>query len=96
MDQLAAKLQPLAADGLKLEMLSNRGMKVWPGGMAETFTVDETRCRFQLPEDKPGSISHDALQNLLGRIQKAGVEWVKVENLYNFDGKPGFSRGQGQ
>jgi hypothetical protein len=24
------------------------------------------------------------------------VEWVKVENLYNFDGKPGFSRGQGQ
>jgi hypothetical protein len=24
------------------------------------------------------------------------IEWVKLENLYNFDGKPGFARGQGQ
>jgi len=96
MDQLATKLQPLAADGMKLEMLSNRGMKVWPGGMAETFTVDETRCRFQLPEDKPGSIGHEVLEKLLNRVRQAGIEWVKVENLYNFDGKPGFSRGQGQ
>ncbi len=64
--------------------------------MAERFTVDETRCRFQLPEDKPGSISHEVLEKLLNRIRQTGIEWVKVENLYNFDGKPGFSRGQGQ
>ncbi|MFM8572945.1 MAG: hypothetical protein ACKOAU_15225 [Pirellula sp.] len=33
---------------------------------------------------------------LLARIHKAGLEFVKHEGLYNFDGKPGFSRGQGQ
>jgi isocitrate dehydrogenase len=95
-DALAAKLQPLAADGLKLEMLSNRGMKVWPGGMEETFLVDVYRCRFQLPDGTPGSVPHSAIVALLDRVTKAGLEFVKLEGLYNFDGKPGFSRGQGQ
>jgi isocitrate dehydrogenase len=95
-DALAAKLQPLVADGLKLEMLSNRGMKVWPDGMAETFTVDVYRCRFQLPDGTPGSIPHSVIVSLLDRLTKAGIEFVKLEGLYNFDGKPGFSRGQGQ
>jgi cation/acetate symporter len=95
-DDLAAKLQPLTADGLKLEMLSNRGMKVWPGGMAETATVDVYRCRFQLPDGTPGSIPHSVIVSLLDRVTKAGIEFVKLEGLYNFDGKPGFSRGQGQ
>ncbi len=77
-------------------MMSNRGMKVWPDGMEETSTIDETRCRFQLPEGRPGVMPHREVAALLDRIEAAGVEWVKVENLYNFDGKPGFSRGQGQ
>jgi isocitrate dehydrogenase len=94
--ELAEKLEPLAADGLKLVMLSNRGMKVWPGGMEETFTVDVYRCRFQLPEDQPGCVSHRSVTALLDRITDAGFEFVKLEGLYNFDGKPGFSRGQGQ
>lgn len=96
MEALAAKLSPLAADGTRLEMMSNRGMKVWPDGMEETVTVDETRCRFQLPEGQPGALPHQAISALLNRIEAAGIEWVKVEGLYNFDGKPGFSRGQGQ
>ena len=77
-------------------MLSNRGMKVWPGGMEETFLVDVYRCRFQLPEGQPGALPHLAIPALLERVTKAGLEFVKLEGLYNFDGKPGFSRGQGQ
>ena len=95
-DALAARLQPLEADGLKLEMLSNRGMKVWPDGMEETFLVDVYRCRFQIPENQPGAIPHSAIVALLERVTQAGLEFVKLEGLYNFDGKPGFSRGQGQ
>ena len=92
MEELAKKLEPLAGDGLKLESLSNRGMKVWPGGHKETFTVDSTACRFLTPEGK-GSISHKAVSTLLEKMTQAGVEFVKMEGLYNFDGKPGFSKG---
>lgn len=96
MEALAARPKPLSADGTRLEMLSNRGMKLWPDGTDETVTVDETRCRFQLPEVQPGALPHQAMSALLNRIEAAGIEWVKVEGLYNFDGKPGFSRGEGQ
>jgi len=93
---LAAKVQPLEADGLKLEMLSNRGMAVWPKEIAETFCVDVFRCRFKLPDGASGAVPHDRIIALLDRIHRAGLEFVKMELLYNFDGQPGFSRGQGQ
>jgi isocitrate dehydrogenase len=31
---------------------------------------------------------------LLGRIAAEGFEFIKTENLYNFDGKPGYSGAQ--
>ncbi|MCY2976090.1 MAG: NADP-dependent isocitrate dehydrogenase [Planctomycetota bacterium] len=95
-NSLAAILEPLGGDGMKLEMLSNRGMKVWPGGMDETFTVDVTRCRFKLPDEATGAVSAKAITALMDRITDAGVEFVKTEGLYNFDGKPGFTKSQGQ
>jgi isocitrate dehydrogenase len=95
-NELAAKLLPLAGDGMNFEMISNRGMKVWPGGMPETFTVDVSRCRFVIPEGTAGTVSHKSIIALLDRVTNAGLEFVKFEGLYNFDGKPGFSRGQGQ
>ncbi len=95
-DALAAKLLPLEGDGLTLQSLSNRGAKVWPGGMDSTFTVDVTRCRFALPENVPGAVSHKVVTALLDRITDAGLEFVKLEGLYLFDGKPGFPRGEGQ
>jgi isocitrate dehydrogenase len=95
-NELGAKLEPLAADGMKLEMLSNRGMAVWPKGMEETFCVDVYRCRFKLPDGSTGTVPHSAIPQLLNRVLGAGLEFVKMELLYNFDGQPGFSRGQGQ
>ena len=95
-DALAAKLQPLEDDGLNLDMLSNRGMAVWPKGHAETFCVDVYRCRFNLPADAHKPLAHKAVISLLERITNAGLEFVKMELLYNFDGIPGYSLGQGQ
>jgi len=95
-NSLAAILETLGGDGMKLEMLSNRGMKVWPGGMEETFTVDVTRCRFKLPDDSTETVSAKAITALMDRITDADVEFVKTEGLYNFDGKPGFTKSQGQ
>jgi isocitrate dehydrogenase len=45
-----------------------------------------------LPEGK-GSVSHSAVVKLLERITQAGVQFVKTEGLYDFDGKPSFAKG---
>jgi isocitrate dehydrogenase len=93
-DALAAKLGPLAPSGLKLTMLTSRGIKVWPNGAPETFRVDECRCRF-LSEDG-GPVSQTQIVDLLGRIAGAGLEFVQTETLATFDGQRGFSMGQGE
>src|SRR5579859_7750180 len=45
-NDLAVVMQKAEGDGLKLQMIDNRGVKVWPGGMSETFCIDSFRCRF--------------------------------------------------
>jgi isocitrate dehydrogenase len=91
---LGALLEPLGGD-LKLVMISNRGQKVYPGGLPETFCVDHWRCRFMSKTDG-GAVSHAQIIALLGRFADAGMDFIKTENLCTFDGEPGFSLGQGQ
>ena len=45
-DELAAAVGKAAGDGLALHMIDNRGVKVWPDGIAGTFCTDSYRCRF--------------------------------------------------
>ena len=91
-DGLAARLQALEGDGLRLAMITNRGVKVWPGGLPETFCTDHWRCRFKAD----GPIGHAAIVGLLGRLAGAGIEFIKTEHLCTFDGEEAFSKGQGE
>ena len=76
-------------------MISNRGVKVWPGGHSETFCSDHWRCRF-MARNKGDVISHQAIVDLLSRVDKAGFDFIKTENLCNFDGERGYSLDQGE
>jgi isocitrate dehydrogenase len=94
---LAAKLQPSDAGDLKLRMISSRGMSVWPDGFAQTLLCDHWRARYHVsnPAEAP-ALPHADVVALLDRINKSGVEFIKTEGLYYFDGKPAFQMGQGQ
>jgi isocitrate dehydrogenase len=93
-NDLGDGLSKLNGDGLKLEMMSNRGVKVWPGGHAETFCSDHWRCRF-IPDSAGGAVAHAQIISLLKRVGDAGYDFIKTENLYNFDGERGYSLDQG-
>jgi len=92
---LGNSISVLSGDGIKLTMMSNRGVKVWPGGHAETFCSDHWRCRFR-PETEGGTVSHPQIVSLLRRVTDAGFDFIKTENLYNFDGERGYSLDQGE
>ncbi len=93
-DELAKALEENAGP-LELVMITNRGQKVYPGGIPETFCVDHWRCRFQAGE-ADGPFSYEDVLALLGRLVGAGLPFIKTEGLFTFDGQPGFSLGQGQ
>jgi isocitrate dehydrogenase len=84
-----------ARDPLELIMITNRGVKVWPNGHMQTGCVDHWRLRF-LGKPQPSKQAWRDVNKVLGLVSQEGFEVVKTENLYTFDGKPGFSAAQGQ
>ena len=93
-DDLGAALSKIGGDDLKLELISNRGVKVWPGGSPETFCSDHWRCRY-LSSAGTAKVTHDQIVGLLSRVASAGFDFVKTENLCDFDGERGYSLDQG-
>ncbi len=93
-DELAEKIQKLNTPEATLSMITNRGIKVWPEGFEETFCTDHWRCRFKPTEGQ--KITKVTIVQLLNDALEQNIDTIKTENLYNFDGKSGFSLGQGQ
>ncbi len=93
-DQLGTALQATVPASLALLIITNRGVKVWPDGFPETFCTHHWRCRYLAVDG--GAVDHAAIIELLQRLAAAGFDAIKTENLYTFDGVPGFSLAQGQ
>ncbi|PIB27123.1 isocitrate dehydrogenase [Maribacter sp. 4U21] len=103
-EEIGQALSKINAFKLKLKMITNRGVKVFPGGMKETYCTDHWRCRFvaksaeintgEAPVYTP--INFEQIVALLSKLHTKGFDVIKTENLYEFDGKRGFSLGQGE
>lgn len=78
---------------LKLTMIGNRGVKVWPGRMDETLCVDSWRCRF-MSSAKGSPVSHQQIAQLIQQLADAGVDFTHTEHLCTFDGQPGYTVAQ--
>jgi isocitrate dehydrogenase len=91
---LGRALEEAAPEDWRLAMITNRGVKVYPDGLPETYRTDHWRCRF-MPRDGM-AIRFTPVLSLLGRLDGAGFDVIKTEHLYAFDGQPAYSLGQGE
>lgn len=91
---LAEALQACNLGGLDLQMVTNRGVKVWPGGFPETSLTDHWRCRFITTPYR--TVKPSEVTSLIERVYNNGLDFIKAETLCLFDGELGFSLGQGQ
>ena len=87
-NDLGQLLEKVSGEGLKLSVISNRGVKVYPGGSSDTLSSDHWCCRFMA---SGATVSHAQVVNLLNRIAGQGLDFIKTENLCNFDGQPGYA-----
>lgn len=88
-EQLGQELERFQVGNLGLKVITNRGVKVYPGGFPETFCTDHWRCRFLGTEGETFEPSQVA--ELYTQLIASGFDCIKTENLYTFDGEPGFS-----
>ncbi len=91
---LGQKLTALAPQfGLQLKMISNRGTQVFPDKGAQTDCVDHWRCRHMATGDFPPP---EKIGAYLAAIEQCGLRWMHIEKLEEIDGKPGFTKAQGE
>lgn len=91
---LGSRLEAATQEPFFLKMITNRGVKVYPQGLKETFCTDHWRCRF-LGQSEAILESKGAIQLQLA-LAESGFDIIKTENLYKFDGERAYSLGQGE
>ena len=89
---LGSKMSSIEESGLRMKLISNRGIEVFPGGNENTFCTDHWRLRF-IDENQKTSMKQ--VLKLQEKIYDLGFDIIKTENLYNFDNVSGFSGGKG-
>ena len=94
-DVIGDSLAALDGDGLRLKLITNRGVKVYPEGLEETFCTDHWRCRFVATAEN-GVCTHSQISSLMLRVANAGFDFIKTEHLYTFNGERGYSLAQGE
>ncbi len=92
LEALRNALQNAAGD-LQLTMIANRGVMVWPHHMPETACIDTWRCRF-MSKNKGAPITKTQIADLIHKLAAANVDFLHTENLYTFDGQPGYTLAQ--
>lgn len=78
-----------------LQMVSVKGLKVWPEAKDAPILSDEWSLRF-MSTAKEKTINHAAITRLLYNLANADIDFVRINNLYLFDDKLGFSLIQGE
>jgi isocitrate dehydrogenase len=89
---LGNKMSSIDESGLRMKLISNRGIEVYPGGNEYTFCTDHWRLRYVSESNK---ISMTDILKLQEKICNMGFDIIKTENLYKFDNSLGFSGGLG-
>ncbi|MEJ7624036.1 MAG: NADP-dependent isocitrate dehydrogenase [Pyrinomonadaceae bacterium] len=90
-NDLGTEVEAVNGNGLTLQSIANRGVKVYPAGQPDTFTVDHWRCRFVSDASEGSTVTKDQIMTLLERLNVAKLDVIKTENLYTFDGEKGYS-----
>jgi len=83
--QLLQRAQP---EGLSLQTIFNRGIKVWPDGFEETHCVNHWSARFLVQRDDHMTRKQPIL--LLERLSDITLDVVRIEWLYNFGDVAGY------
>lgn len=92
-NEIAKKMNAIDAGRLKMTSIASKGLIVWPKDDERLVEADHWCCRF-MPES--GTIISKEITDLLAKIADADIDFVKVENLYEYDGKRGYSLAQGE
>src|SRR3990167_8524717 len=83
---------------LELIVMTSRGLKIWPNSTIDAPYLRHCCCRFQSAKNikQLKALNNADILSLLTQLNGLGLDVIKTENLYTFDGELGFTLAQGQ
>ncbi len=96
-EELAKKLSQQGST-LELIVITSRGLKIWPDSTIDAPYLRHCCCRFQSAKNvkELRGVDHQDILDLMQKITMLGIDVIKTENLYTYDGQIGFTLAQGQ
>ena len=88
LEKLVFALSALKIPNLKLKLISNRGVQVWPNTHPETLCSDSWRCRFVMENRE---LSPQTFIDLLQAMIQNQFEITQTHHLFLFNGERGYS-----
>ena len=92
LEELVSRLSSLEIP-LKLKLISNRGVQIWPFTHPETLYSDCWRCRF-FRTDKNKFLPPQTIINLLQALVHKQFDVTQTQHLFLFNDQPGFTHAQ--
>ena len=96
-EDISSQIKALS-DELKLIVITSRGLKIWPNSTIDAPYLRHCCCRFQTSKDTKAltPTTHASILALLEKLNALGLDVIKTENLYTYDGELGYTLAQGQ
>jgi isocitrate dehydrogenase len=108
-DDLLSVLKNMESEKLEVKMISAKGLMLWPlidKHMMPNYNKGQTILRFMGKGitgkssndiiDANKTISHQDIVEMLEILTQKEIDFVKYEGLYLFNGKAGYTSGQGE
>ena len=94
---IAEIVEKIDTGALGLKTISSMGLKLWPlDAGSNGKTVSDHWCLRFVPKAAEKKTTHQELNFVLDALAKAGIDFIKTENLYVYGDKLGFSLAQGE
>ena len=89
--ELYTMLQSISSAELKIDIIGNRGTKIWPHGFVHAKLSDVWQCRF-----KGQSVTDQSIVQLLSALGTCNLSFGSVEKLLHINGERAYSLIQGE
>jgi isocitrate dehydrogenase len=86
-EKVGGDFSAISSGNLKLSVIENKGVKVYPNAQPVSSYTDFWRARYM----SDGTCNYNQVHEVIGKISAAGYDVVKTENLSTFDGEVGYS-----
>lgn len=90
------KLVELTHFGYKIHSISTKGLKIWPAEGYKAMTSSAEHWALRIQPDSNKDFTHQDIIKIINIISSNEIDFIKVENLYNFGQERGYSLAQGE